>query len=1358
MQNRMITIFVVCGLIFSMFVFISVKDGEKDKKRCEIFTTYEIGGKEEREMPTVNIELNAAYGPNWSVTNNELPRLFDMRIYGHNLPIKQNQTWDTNKEYWWYTSTMYNLVKAIKPGILRFPGGGIADTAYFDRTNSYLWYQGPEGYNATIRADAIDMFVAFCREVGAEPMIQINFKSKNVQMAADMVRYANVEKGYNIKYWELGQRPELYPGYTIARYQEDFTLFANEMLLVDPTIKLIGPSNANPKVQWYDWALRNLTTTLSIISTQFYPLDGNANTSAPNYPYVHNLFNYDTPTGLAEVSNFSQRMNNARMRWNESAEIAITELAAMTNGNKHNLSDSFAYALYLGDVLMRMASKGVNLVAQWKLIDENFNDTLIKHDSSNPMKHLYLPTPAYYTYLMLTNYFGDVLIYANSSNDKELSSYATLYSSNESKMSLLVVNKNLNDDVVASININNWSISGDALVYTLSAPKPESTINVTINDYELNPESIFESMTYIPIRKINSPSSGFWYTFPKHSLTIIEFSGQNMRSSENTPPSIPQLDYPPQGAAFAEKPYFSWNPSTDTQGDKITYQIQIANEGTFSGLILDTKTKNTVYNMAYNLPMGKYYWRVRAFDGNAFNSYSAWSEVRDFTVGENTPPTVVLISPSNGGIAKGQMIRLKWDGNDAQAHPLKYNLYLDKTDGSTLVAENISTEHYDIELENGIYKWKVSVTDGEYSATSEIWTFTKSVNALPNAELVSPYNNSVILKPWVELIWRGYDDDSEPLKYDIYVETLGSGLGFEKVAELYDGVKYNYSISKRGTYRWYVQPNDGWEYGLGSKIYTFDVEISVNSLPTVSLLAPKNGAIVGSAQVTLIWNASDLDEEQTTYDIYLDTSPTPSVKLFSGVTENKCVYTALSGTKYYWRVDISDGKGKSSSEVWSFTVNTVSGNKPPVFGNVQPVDGLVINENKVGINWSASDPENEPLTYKIFIGREGLIPQVFDAGANTNFILTGLYRGRYVWFVCAYDGTNAKTTDTRVLTVDVDNAPPDTPSQLSPGDAAIFYNGLVVLRCEQVRDPERAPISYNFEVSSSPDFAGSQIYNSRTNYVVLALKEGVYYWRVNATDGELCSPWSNVWKITIENGTIPLNLTNPKEDIIVNQTTTILRWDPLPGAVYAIYLSQERALVENQDLTVRVAESYADSSFHIGNLQNGTYYWTVNATAGGQNANYPIGKFVVLIGAEPELRFKKEKYSVLVNEVVKFQAEIINKTAEFQYYFDFGDGTTSGWLKEPIAEHKYNKTGKYNVTIVARDIETGAVFGPANTKVEVNEKSIIGTSMFVIIVGMIISAIVIIVAVYIFMRKRQGRISKNKEVRTDKTEKTDKGT
>lgn len=103
-----------------------------------------------------------------------------------------------------------NLMKEAGISLIRFPAGAEADYVYWDRTNSYEWYTGPSPYIRTLTANVFDSYMSLVREVGAEPLVTVNAKVDNKEMAADMVRYANIEKGYNIKYWEIGNEPEFF--------------------------------------------------------------------------------------------------------------------------------------------------------------------------------------------------------------------------------------------------------------------------------------------------------------------------------------------------------------------------------------------------------------------------------------------------------------------------------------------------------------------------------------------------------------------------------------------------------------------------------------------------------------------------------------------------------------------------------------------------------------------------------------------------------------------------------------------------------------------------------------------------------------------------------------------------------------------------------------------------------------------------------------------------------------------------------------------------------------------------------------------------------------------------------------------
>ncbi|MDQ3048794.1 MAG: hypothetical protein M3R27_14685, partial [Bacteroidota bacterium] len=93
------------------------------------------------------------------------------------------------------------------------------------------------------------------RAKGMEPIIQVpfyNYRYTAVQ-AANIVYYLNVTKGKNIKYFIIGNEPDLkYSFTTAAQVAAYIKPFATAMKNVDPTIQIIGPECA-----WYNSGILN---------------------------------------------------------------------------------------------------------------------------------------------------------------------------------------------------------------------------------------------------------------------------------------------------------------------------------------------------------------------------------------------------------------------------------------------------------------------------------------------------------------------------------------------------------------------------------------------------------------------------------------------------------------------------------------------------------------------------------------------------------------------------------------------------------------------------------------------------------------------------------------------------------------------------------------------------------------------------------------------------------------------------------------------------------------------------------------------------------------------------------------------
>ncbi|WP_428561804.1 MAG: alpha-L-arabinofuranosidase [Solidesulfovibrio sp. DCME] len=159
-------------------------------------------------------------------------------------------------------------------GTLRYPGGEKADGMLWSRPP----FRKPEPTLARLGPDEwpsndarvfdlgrqrfvhrpldLDAFIRLCRRTGAEPVIVVAYDSmykpgtpgetvpdlaRLLENAVSLVRYANIERRFRIKYWEIGNESYYYVyngGARAADYARDFVTFAAAMKGVDPSIKV----------------------------------------------------------------------------------------------------------------------------------------------------------------------------------------------------------------------------------------------------------------------------------------------------------------------------------------------------------------------------------------------------------------------------------------------------------------------------------------------------------------------------------------------------------------------------------------------------------------------------------------------------------------------------------------------------------------------------------------------------------------------------------------------------------------------------------------------------------------------------------------------------------------------------------------------------------------------------------------------------------------------------------------------------------------------------------------------------------------------------------------------------------------
>lgn len=201
-------------------------------------------------------------------------------------PNPRSTTWSLN--YWQWlslgngTAGTESLVSALKPALLRIGG-------YNNDANV------PQPFDNA----QLDTAVAYARAVGAEPILQVPLladasgQPATAEAAAALVTYANVTKGHAIKYFAIGNEPDLYatqgslldatapaiPGYTPSAYCASVTAYVAAMKAVDPTIQIVGPDLSYKYIagggsnDWLTPILKQCGDQFDIIAIHRYPFE-----------------------------------------------------------------------------------------------------------------------------------------------------------------------------------------------------------------------------------------------------------------------------------------------------------------------------------------------------------------------------------------------------------------------------------------------------------------------------------------------------------------------------------------------------------------------------------------------------------------------------------------------------------------------------------------------------------------------------------------------------------------------------------------------------------------------------------------------------------------------------------------------------------------------------------------------------------------------------------------------------------------------------------------------------------------------------------------------------------------------------
>ncbi|MGA3244318.1 MAG: discoidin domain-containing protein [Bacteroidota bacterium] len=407
-------------------------------------------------------------------------------------------------------------IKASGITLLKYPGGNDAD--------QYVW--NSKANNAS-EMDT-DEYIALCRAVGAEPFITINF-NEPPELAAAWVRYCNLERGYNVRLWEVGDeqwgtwaRGHVPP----EQYAQKYVGFVKAMRAVDPSIKVatnvpLGPHPEN----WAERVLKAAPDYIDMITFTYFPqLSGKENDD----------------TLMTTVGRYRKLYTQLRMDIEHAVGPEKAASILYVNVGYNSVSHSpgpqtiqIVNALWTADMLGSMAELGTDIACFWAL--HNFYPPRGGDYGYLSSKGSNTPRFSYYVFPMLAEHMkGQAL--KTTGDTPTLSTYASRMGKT---LSVILINKNRKSATSAELQLSGFK------------PRPLAKVWV-LNQKRKN--------TRLP--DLKNVSENFSVKVPPSSLTAVEMIDQD---SLMMPRDIAPLATPSASSFSTIGPHFKPASAVDSK-------------------------------------------------------------------------------------------------------------------------------------------------------------------------------------------------------------------------------------------------------------------------------------------------------------------------------------------------------------------------------------------------------------------------------------------------------------------------------------------------------------------------------------------------------------------------------------------------------------------------------------------------------------------------------------------------------------------------------------------------------------------------------------------------------------------------
>lgn len=417
---------------------------------------------------------------------------------------------------------------------------------------------------------------------------------------------------------------------------------------------------------------------------------------------------------------------------------------------------------------------------------------------------------------------------------------------------------------------------------------------------------------------------------------------------------------------------------------------------------------------------GNYSFTSKAYDaaGNVGSSAALVLTV------DNSPPTSSVTAPANGSVVTGASVAISANASDSSGIQ-KVDFY---RDGGVLVGSDTSSP-YSVSwslsgISNDTHNLYVVATDTVGNSVTSASVSVTVDNAPPSVAVTSPINGAKV--GGTVSVAANATDNAGISKVQFYRD---SNVLLGTVLTPPFSINWNTTSVTAGAHTLYAVATD--TSNLTATSATVSVTVD-NTLPTVSLTAPSNNALLSGTAVTMSANASD-NIAVAKVDFYRDSSVLLGTDTTSPYSISWNSTTAASGAHTVYAVATDSAGNVKTSTVVNVTVD----NTGPTVSVTAPANGAVVSGTSVTISATASD--NVAMS-KVEFYRDTNVLLGSDTSSPYSFSWnsTSVTSGAHTLYAVGIDTAGNRTTSASV-SITVDNTAP-TVSITSP------LNGATVLR------------------------------------------------------------------------------------------------------------------------------------------------------------------------------------------------------------------------------------------------------------------------------------------------------------------------